>query len=248
MKRYAFLLLSLLLVLTLGACKGTVEESESQIMETANTYIDVENNNASITLTEDTVKTLLGVYTPEQLKLEKGIEEYELRLSNAKYNGEDGCKVEAFSNTETPAGTFMIVGNNTYVYNKQQQKYVLLSIKENKTTTTEDTTRDSSSTTKEEIPDDPEITFQYHKENNHLMRKRFEKYDIAQLGLSKAVSEYVFIVNGNSGFALDGKKVYYIDVYEKNGDETGVRLGFSEDAEYVHNPELVIYEKLEKQS
>lgn len=247
MKKYIFLILSLVLVLSLGACKGTGEEDESQIMETANTYIDFQNDNVSIALTEDTAKTLLGVFTPEQLHLKKSIDEYELKLSKAKYNGEDGCKVEAFADGELPEGTFMIVGKDAYVYNQKKKKYVLLSA-DNSKTSTKTTTEKTDDTTKEEIPDDPEITFQYHKGNNQLMRKRFAKYDIAQLGLSKEVSEYVFIVNGNSGFALDGQKIYYVDVYEKNGEETGVRLGFSEDAEYVHNPELVIYEKLEKQS
>jgi len=79
------------------------------------------------------------------------------------------------------------------------------------------------------------------------MQQRFSEYDYATLGLSKEVSNYVFVVNGKSGYALDGVKVYYVDVHEKNGDNTGVRLGFSaEGDDYIYNSEYKIYEKIEK--
>ena len=78
------------------------------------------------------------------------------------------------------------------------------------------------------------------------MRQRFSQYDIAKLGLSKAVSEYVFIVNGNSGYTVDGTKIYYVDVHEKNGDSIGVRLAFSENGEYAYDSDAYMYKKLEK--
>lgn len=247
MKKYISLLLSLLCVLSLGACTGLGEEDDGKALETADTYIDMQNNSGSVSLTEDAVKTLLGVYEPETLGLKKTIDEYTLKLSAAKYNEADGCKVEAFyEDSETPEATFMIVGNKYYVYNKKQAKYVPISVSESKVSSSASSSDKTTETTAPEIPDDPEITFQYHKENNYIMRKRFAKYDIADLGLSKEVSEYVFIINGNSGFAIDGTKIYYVDVHEKNGDSVGVRLAFSEEGEYTYDPELVIYTKLEK--
>ncbi len=247
MKKYISLLLSLIFVISLGACNGLGQEDDGKALETADSYIDMQNNSGSIDLTEDTAKTLLGVYGSEKLGLEKDISEYNLKLSAAKYNEVDGCKVEAFlEKAETVEGTFMIVGSTCYVYDKTQMKYIPLSNIASKGNTSTTASDETSGTTALNIPDDPEITFQYHKENNYLMRQRFAQYDIAKLGLSKAVSEYVFIVNGNSGYALDGTKIYYVDVYEKNGDSIGVRLGFAENGEYAYNPDADIYTKLEK--
>lgn len=247
MKKYISLLFSLVFILSLGACTGSNQEDDGKALETADSYIDVQNNSGSINLTEDVAKTLLGVYGSEKLGLQKDIREYTLKLSAAKYNDADGCKVEAFpEKSETPEGTFMIVGSTCYVYDKTQMKYVSLSVSDSKDTSSTAKPDETIGTTALNIPDDPEITFQYHKENNYLMRQRFSKYDIAKLGLSKAVNEYVFIVNGNSGYAVDGIKIYYVDVHEKNGDSIGVRLGFSEDAEYTYDSEIGIYKKIEQ--
>ena len=54
-------------------------------------------------------------------------------------------------------------------------------------------------------------------------------------------------MNGKSGYALDGAMVYYVDVHEKNGDNTGVRLGFSaEGNDYIYNSELSLYQEIEE--
>lgn len=247
MKKYISLLLSLVFILSLGACTGSSEEDDGKALETADSYIDMQNNSGSIDLTEDVAKTLLGVYGSEKLGLQKDISEYTLKLSAAKYNDADGCKVEAFlEKSETPEGTFMIVGSTCYVYDKTQMKYIPLSNTPSKDNTSTTAPVETSGTTALNIPDDPEITFQYHKENNYLMRQRFSQYDIAKLGLSKAVSEYVFIVNGNSGYTVDGTKIYYVDVHEKNGDSIGVRLAFSENGEYAYDSDAYMYKKLEK--
>lgn len=247
MKKYISLILALIFVLSLGACAGLGEEDDGKALETADTYIDMQNNGGSISLNEDTVKTLLGVYTTEQLGLKKAIEEYTLKLSPAKYNDMDGCKVEAFDEDEKNAvATFMIVGNTCYVYNKSQDKYIPLSVSSQSNKPTNSTTgEETQGTTALNIPDDPEITFQYHKENNYHMRQRFSKYSVETLGLSKAIEEYVFIVNGHSGYALDGTFIYYVDIYEKNGDQVGVTLGFSEDAEFIFDSEIGLYKKIE---
>ncbi len=250
MKKYISLILALIFVLSLGACAGLSQEDDGEALETADTYIDVQNNGGSIALTEDTAKILLGVYTPEQLGLEKTIEEYTLKLSAAKYNDADGCKVEAFDeDAKTAEATFMIVGNTCYVYDQKQAKYIPLSTSEqtNKTTASSKG-EETQGTTGPNIPDDPEITFQYHKENNYLMRQRFSKYDIETLGLTKAVDEYVFIVNGRSGYSLEGTLIYCVDVHEKNGDKVGVNLAFSDDAEFTYDEKYHIYMKIETET
>lgn len=243
MKKYLSLLLALISVVALASCTGSgTEEDGGKALETADSHINIENNGGSITLSEDAVKILLGAYSPEKLGLKNEITEYTLKLSSAKYNGAEGCKVEAFyEKSETAEGTFMIVGNSCYVYSKTQMKYVPLS-----TASKSDISSSAVATTGAAVSGDPEITFQYHKGNNELMRKRFAEYDIAKLGLTKSVNEYVFVVNGRGAEASDGAKVYCVDVLEKNGDGTGVKLAFSEDGEYVFSNKKAAYEKLNK--
>ena len=212
MKKYFALVLTLVMLLSFAACGGPEYVDDPHALETADTYYEVNDNGVSINLTEDTAKTLLGVYSAKQLGLKKTIDQYNLKLSESVIDGQKGFKVEAFAEGSKKAeGVFGIVGTQCYVYNAKSEKYIPLSIgnkkpTESKTTSPADT-----------IPDDPDISFQYHKENNYIMQQRFSGYDYKALGLSKEISAYVFVVNGNSGYAVDGEKVYYVDVYEKNG-------------------------------
>ena len=246
MKKYLALCLVLVMLLCFASCDGKGYEDDGKALETADTYIAVENNSGSINLTEDTAKTLLGIYTPKQLGLKNTIDNYRLVLSATKYEGEVGCKIEAFAEkTETPEGVFMIIGNAHYVFNKTQNKYVPIIAKNTQKPTANATGDVTEVTTALNIPDDPEISFQYHKENNHLMRERFSKYDYKTLGLEKPLAEYVFVVTGTPATATDGETVYIVTVYEKNGDETAVKLAFSENGEYIRNAEKQVFEKIE---
>lgn len=246
MKKYLALFLVVAMLLCFASCDGKEQEDDGKALETADTYIAVENNNGSVDLNEDTAKTLLGIYTPQQLGLKNTIDNYKLVLSAAKFEGQDGCKIEAFAEkAETPEGTFMIIGNAHYVFNKTQNKFVPINPAATVKPSVGATGDVTEGTTALNIPDDPEITFQYHKQNNYLMRERFSKYDYKTLGLSKALTEYVFIVNGTPAKATDGETVYLVTVHEKNGDETGVKLAFSEKGEYIRNAEKQVFEKLD---
>ena len=241
MKKYFALVLTLVMLLSLAACGERKYYDDPHALETADTYYGIENNGGSINLTPDSAKVMLGIFSAKQLGLKNTIDQYDLVLSAATYEGSAGCKVEAFAEGEKKAeGTFMIVGAQCYVYDAKTEGYKLLS-----TSGTQTVTKETTSTANT-IPDDPEITFQYHKENNYLMQQRFSKYDYATLGLEKEVSNYVFIVNGKSGYAMDGEYAYYVDVYEKNGDNTGVRVGFNENAEYIYNAEYAVYVLIEE--
>ncbi len=242
MKKYFALVLTLVMLLSLGACGEKEYYDDPHALETADTYYGIDNDGGSITLTPDSAKVMLGVYSAKQLGLKKTIDQYDLVLSATTYEGKDGCKIEAFANGEkTAEGTFLIIGTQCYVYNTKTEKYTMLSNSTNKTTGKESTSPADT------IPDDPDITFQYHKENNYLMRQRFSEYEYQKLGLAKEVNEYVFVVNGNKGIAIDTAEVYYVDVYEKNGENTGVRLGFSATGDdYIYNSEYKVYEKIEK--
>ena len=243
MKKYFALVLTLVMLLSLAACGGNKFVNDPHALETADTYYGVENDGGTINLTPDSAKVMLGVYTAKQLGLKNTIDQYDLVLSATVFEGENGCKIEAFAEGEKKAeGTFMIIGTQCYVFDAKANKYVLLSTGSTKTTAPKST---SSADT---IPDDPEITFPYHKENNYLMRQRFSEYEYEKLGLAKEVDEYVFVVNGKKGIAIDTVEVYYVDVYEKNGENTGVRLGFSASGDdYIYNSEYKVYEKIEQQ-
>ena len=246
MKKYFALSLVLVMLICFASCNGKEYEDDGKALETADTYIAVENNNGSINFNEDTVKTLFGIYTPQQLGLKNTIDNYRLVLSATKFEGKAGCKIEAFAEkSETPEGVFMIIGNTHYVFNKGQNKYVPIATKITQKPAADTTAEVTEGTTALNIPDDPEISFQYHKENNYLMRERFSKYDYKALGLTKELTEYVFIVTGTPATATDGEKVYTVTVHEKNGDETGVKLAFSEKGEYIRNAEKQAFEKLE---
>ncbi len=242
MKKYFALVLTLVMLLSLVACGGKEYVDDPHALETADTYYGVENNAGSITLTPDSAKVMLGVYSAKQLGLEKTIDQYDLVLSATTYEGKDGCKIEAFADGEkTAEGTFLIIGTQCYIYDAKTEKYTPLSTSATKSA------GEKTTSPADTIPDDPDITFQYHKENNYLMQQRFSKYEYAKLGLAKEVSEYVFVVNGKSGKALDGATVYYVDVYEKNGEQTDVRLGFSaENKDYIYDTDIKIYAEIEK--
>ncbi len=242
MRKYLSLALALFLVVSLAACSDKTPVDDGSALETADNIIDVTNNGGSIDMNEDTAKTILAIYTPEQLRLKDTIDMYSLVISATKYNGAAGCKVEAFADGAKEAeGVFMIIGTDCYVFDVAQNKYVPIIGKSNSPAT-----QQAGESTTANIPDDPEITFQYHKENNYLMRQKFSAYDIAALGLEKAVEEYVFVVNGVSAYAVDGEMVYIVEVYKKNGEKVDVRVAFSEDAEYIYNEETKLFEKLEK--
>ncbi len=241
MKKYFALVLTLVMLMSLAACGERKYYDDPHALETADTYYGIENNGGSINLTPDSAKVMLGIFSAKQLGLKNTIDQYDLVLSATTYEGSAGCKVEAFAEGEKKAeGSFMIVGTQCYVYDAKTESYKLLSTSGTKTTAKETTSPANT------IPDDPDITFQYHKENNYLMQKKFSSYSYEILGLEKEISNYVFIVNGNSGYAIDNEYVYYVDVYEKNGDNTGVRLGFTETAEYIYNSEYKVYEKIEQ--
>ena len=135
MKRYFALALALVMLLSLVACSDKELVDNPHALETADTYYGVDNNSGSITLTADSAKILLGVYTPEQLGLKNTIDQYDLVLSAAEYEGKNGCRIEAFAESaDTAEGVFMVVGTECFVYNTKTEKFVSLATVNNNTT------------------------------------------------------------------------------------------------------------------
>lgn len=233
MKKIISVLMVLIMLVSLAAC-GKVNNGGN----TTETFVGVSSKGGSVDINADSAKLLLGSYTPSQLGLVDPIEYYELVLSAEEYNGATACKVEAFAeDAKAPEGVFLIDGNACYVYDSKKQDYVLLG--DNKTSVTK-----SSASGTTAIPVDPEISMQYHHGNNEKMRERFSKYDVADMGLSRAVEELVFIVTDFSVKSIDGETVYGVEVYEKNGTKLPAKLAFSENGEYIYNTEEGGYVKL----
>ena len=62
MKKYISLLLSLVFVLSLGACTGSSEEDDGKALETADSYIDMQTTAVLLTLRK-TLQKHFSVFT-----------------------------------------------------------------------------------------------------------------------------------------------------------------------------------------
>ena len=168
MKKIIAILLILSCIAVFAAC-GKNEEDDGKALETAETYVEITGNAGSLTLDENVARTLLEVYDKELLGLSKDIYEYELKLSATRFMEKDACLVEAFlEGAEKPEGTFVILGQQCYVYNSKKQKYLLLTV--------DGQVVESSSpdTTQSSEPSSTEKAFEYDEEKNKKLHEPFE--------------------------------------------------------------------------
>ena len=238
MKKLIAIILILCFVTAFAAC-GKNEEDDGKALETAETYVEITGNAGSLSLDENAVISLLEIYDRESLGLSKEIYEYELKLSPTRFMEEDACLVEAFEeNGETPEGTFIILGQQSFVYNQKRQEYLLLTadgpVKYNALSESE-SNADSSTTAP---------SFEYDEQNNQKLRERFSSYSKKQLLIDKELSEYVLVVAGITTTAEDGETVYIIRLYEKTGELTNYTVAFNENGNYAYDTEENKYVKL----
>ncbi len=254
MKKFVLIITALVCVLALSACGGGGSLFGGDVTE--QTVIQIEGGNFSVDMDADAAKVILGAYTKEQLGLDKDIEEYNITIQGTKFEGVAGVKIEAFdpeAGKDSPAsGVFMIVDGKNYKFDAKQNKYVPIvsdSADNNATTAPVQVTSEDGSVAETQapvetttpIPDDPEITFQYHKGNNAALQERFADYDITSLGLANRLTEYVFVVTERSGFTSDGTPINIVLLYTKSGEETGVQFGISENADYYYDKDAGAY-------
>ncbi len=247
MKKYIALLLSVACIITcataFAACGKKEPVEDPTALETANTVYNVEGNAGSITIDENVAATLLGVYPKEALGLEKTIDEYKLKLSATRVFNQDACMVEAFTDgSETAEGIFAVIGQNCYVYSKEKDSYLLLTT----TGAVEVTQADASETNENESVEvtEEQPSFEYDKDNNDKLQKRFSVYDKAVLGIEKDLNEYVMVVTGTTTGAEDEKKVYIIRLYEVTGEATNLTLAFNAEGDYAFHNESGKYKKI----
>ncbi len=229
-KILSVLFAALMITAAFSGCSGKTEENKENVSETAESFVDVSSANASISLNEDTARSLLGSFDKKILQLSDDLSSYTLKLSGEKIMSSDGCKVEAYKKGSTaPEKTYGIVGSDCYIFDESKQKYLLL---------TEDGTVELISKSANESG------FVYDKDNSNAILTMFKQYPKEKLGLSKELADYVYIASAEVSKDSSGKVVYVINVYEKDGSQTGVKIGFNEVNRYVFNSATGEYEIL----
>ncbi len=253
MKKYILLLTALICVVALSGCGGNGGLFGKD--ETEPTVIQIEGSGISVNMDADAVKVILGIYSKDELGLQKEFDEYDIAISNTKFDGVAGVKIEAFDpegKKDAPAaGVFMIVDGKNYKFDVKQNKYVLIGgemTTKPATTKAEPVTSEDGQIIETEpvettkpIPDDPEITFKYHKGNNAALQEKFAKYDMSPIGLANRLTEYVFIVTGRTAVTSEGTAVSVVELYTKSGENTGVQFGISDTYDYYYNKDTSTY-------
>lgn len=254
MKKYILLLIALICVVALSGCGGDGGLFGND--ETEPTVIQIEGSGINVDMDADAVKVIFGIYDKEELGLKKDFDEYDIAISSTKYEGVEGVKIEAFDpegkKDDPAAGVFMIVDGKNYKFDAKQNKYVLIG---GEVASTPAETAKAESVTSEDgqiietepvettvpIPDDPSITFQYHKGNNAALQEKFAKYDISPLGLANRLTDYVFVVTSRTGATSDGTAITVVELYTKAGENTGIQFGVSESADYYYDNDSKTY-------
>lgn len=237
MKKIIALLLIISCISIFASCGKNEYIDDGKALETAETVIEITGNAGSIDLDENAARTLLEVYDIESLGLSKDIYEYELELSPTRFLEKDACLVEAFNEGDEKAeGSFIILGQQCFVYDKKTKEYFLLTVDGPvKYETTTESSEQSSTT---------EPAFIYDEENNKKLQEKFSSYSKKKLGIEKEISEYVLVVTGTTTTAENGETVYVIRLYEKTGESTNNTIAFNADGNYAYDNELNKYVKL----
>ena len=255
MKKYILILLALACVLALSACGGGEGGAFGKEEVSGEEVVQIEGSGLNVDMDADAAKVILGVYDAKTLGLAKDIYEYDLVISSTKFEGVVGVKIEAYDpegKKDAPAaGVFMIADGQNYRFDAKQNKYVLIG---GTKTPSAQTTKKAEPVTDENgqvvetaapVPDDPSITFQYHKGNNAALQERFAKYDISVLKLANRLTDYVFVVTERTAVSADGTIVNIVELYSKAGEEVA-KLGISETGDYYFDVEASLYVALEE--
>jgi hypothetical protein len=264
MKKFISLCLVSIVLIAFCSC-GRGEEDDGKALLTADSTINVTSNAGVITLNEDVVAIMLGVFSPEHLGLSDVIESYTLKLGATKVFGNDACLVEAYAEgSDSPEGIFAILGQDCYVFKNNQ--YMLLTADGPVEVTTSpvvtNSTDESAGDETESLEGigtteavsqaatqpqtNPQLPsgMQYNEANDKNLKETFSSYTKETLGIEKELEEYVLVAAGGTAIAVDGEKVYTVQIYEKDGTKTEYKLAISDNGPYKYNTEIQKFEKL----
>ncbi len=225
----------LLVFALLSSCTG----KGGNELETADTVYSVTGNAGSVSINEDTAKTMLGAFSPDILGIEKEIAEYSLKLSSTLVYGKDACLVEAYEAKadDSPVGTFAISGYDCYLYSKGTDSFLLL-------TATGAVTVLNTDNLTEPNGSEGDTQFEYDKANDEALKKMFSSYSPEKLGFQKSIDEYILVTTGITTTASDKKTVFVVRCYEKNGTPTNYTMAFNDNGQYKFDSEAGKYTKL----
>ena len=202
---------------------GVKKYREDNALMTADSAFDVSNDIGVFTINESVAVQILSQYPSEVLGLSKPVDDYIMKLSETMVVGKEACKVELYltEEAETPSAIFAIAGYECFVYDVQANEFLLLT--------------NNGAFEVEEQTSNLETTLFYDEDNNQALHNLIDEYDKGTLGFAKEPSEYVMITTGVSVKAVDGKKVYIIKMYEKDGTETNYTCAFRKGAVYRYD-------------
>ena len=270
MKKIISLCLVAIILVAFCSC-GRGEEDDGKALLTADSTINVTSNAGVITLNEDVVAIMLGVFSPEHLGLNDIIQSYDLKLGATKVFGNDACLVEAYAEgSDSPEGIFAILGQDCYVF--KDNKYMLLTVNgpvevtnvptvtvspnesagdetgtNNTDSQTEKTDESQLVTTEPQTYAQLSSGMQYNAENDKKLKEKFSSYSKEILGIEKELSEYILVATGNSTTVLEGdvfNKVYIVYLYEKDGTKSPFKLAITDTDAYKFNETSSQFEKL----
>ena len=234
MKKIVTIFVAVIIVsaILFGIAMAVKKYKEDNALMTADSAIDVSNDIGVFTVTENVAIQLLSQYSNEVLGLTKPVGDYIMKLGETDVVGKQACKVELYltDDAEVPSAIFAIAGYECFVYNVQTNEYLLLT--------------ENGAFSVEEPTTNQETTLFYDEENDKALHDLVDKYDKDTLGFAKEPGDYVMITTGVSVKAVDGKKVYIIKMYEKDGTETNYTCAFRKGIVYKYDTVQKQYSKI----
>ncbi len=235
MKKIITVLIAVIVVsaILFGVTFAIKKYKENNALATADTVYEVSDNKGSVTVNEGVARQMLSQYPLEVLGIGKTLDEYIMKLGETSVFNNRACKVELFltEDAEIPEAIFAISGYECYVFDATKNEYQLLTLNGAFSVETKETTKE------------PEETLFYDEENNTSLHKVIDKFSSSDLGFQKNPNEYIMVLLGTNLKAKDGKTVYPVKMYEKDGTPTNYTCAIDGETVYKFDTTEKMYVK-----
>lgn len=234
MKKIVIIIVAVIVVSSIlfGITMGVKKYKENNALVTADSVVEISQENINMTIDENVATQLLSRFPNELLGITKPINEYVMKLSPAKVFEKDACLVELFltEDSEVPEAKFAISGYDCFVFDATKNEYLLLTVK--------------GAFSVEVTTTSVETTLFYDESNNTALHNLIDGFSKEKLGFQKSPSEYIMVATGTSVKADDKKVVYVIRMYEQDGTETNYTCAICNDVVYRYDVNEKIYTKV----